>query len=538
LEVKVPSIFYGYSPEENEPDISFGSAPEIRDNVYKAPLQDMPTNPSNPLYQAMDNQRGPTYQQEQQQQEEREPDISFANELEGGFSDTALGQAMNNANNAVAMTMNQDDEPDISFGSQEEMQTATPQLPAPTPVVPPQETSMTTQQEPNISFDTDRPLGSDAGPLYTEGTLSTFESSPPAGTQMFPGTLTEDDLGNVDGLGESIKTGLEEAGQRGRAQVPVDAPPVLPVDGTAPGGRVGDPSAPIGGSDFMSSDGLSLSDVLTEAGYDVEALTREYGNIFEEYDPTREQFARRRDTLAEAGLDLQRGSAQLDLQRTQGQLGRQAESLRARQADVAEDLAMQQQLFGLQEEERATGLSRLREGARSNLFGLYRQQDVTNGFAGAGARNMALDRARRAFTTDVGGRISSLADTRRSDIARQQAERSSARQQRQLGSQLSGVEAELGEQGFLQKAFENRLAGFDLSRQEQRLGLEQNVFGLRKDYESDVRGRLIDIIKSGGDLDKFKLREEMKGPNETDTGISGYNSFYDNIYNEPRERFG
>ena len=119
----------------------------------------------------------------------------------------------------------------------------------------------------------------------------------------------------------------------------MDAPPVLPVDGTAPGGRVGDPSAPIGGSDFMSSDGLSLSDVLTEAGYDVEALTREYGNIFEEYDPTREQFARRRDTLAEAGLDLQRGSAQLDLQRTQGQLGRQAESLRARQADVAEDLA-------------------------------------------------------------------------------------------------------------------------------------------------------------------------------------------------------
>ena len=112
---------------------------------------------------------------------------------------------MNNANNAVAMTMNQDDEPDISFGSQEEMQTATPQLPAPTPVVPPQETSMTTQQEPNISFDTDRPLGSDAGPLYTEGTLSTFESSPPAGTQMFPGTLTEDDLGNVDGLGEASK---------------------------------------------------------------------------------------------------------------------------------------------------------------------------------------------------------------------------------------------------------------------------------------------------------------------------------------------
>ena len=45
----------------------------------------MPTNPSNPLYQAMDNQRGPTYQQEQQQQEEREPDISFANELEGVF---------------------------------------------------------------------------------------------------------------------------------------------------------------------------------------------------------------------------------------------------------------------------------------------------------------------------------------------------------------------------------------------------------------------------------------------------------------------
>ncbi len=535
----MPSIFYGYSPEDDEPDISFGSASEIRDSVFKAPLGDMSTNPSSPLFQAMDNQRGPTYAQELEDIEKEEPDISFSNALEGGFSQTPIGQAMNNANNVMSGTFDQDDEPDISFGSQEEMQTATPTLPSPTPVIPPQQMDVDTNEEPDISFDTDRPIGSDAGPLYTEGTLSTFPSGPPPGTQMFPGTLTEDDLGGVDDLGGSIKTGLEEAGQRGRAQVPVDAPPVLPEDRTAPGARVGDPSAPSAGSDFMSSSGLSLSDVLTEAGYDVEALTGEYGNIFEEYDPTREQFARRRDTLAEAGLGLQRGSAQLDLQRTQGQLGRQAESLRARQADVAEDLAMQQQLFGLQEEERATGLSRLREGARGNLFGLYRQQDVTGGFAGAGARNMALDRARRAFATDVSGKISSLADTRRSDIAIQQAERSSARQQRQLGSQLSGVEAELGEQGFLQKSFENRLAGFDLSRQEQRLGLEQNVFGLRKDYESDVRGRLIDIIKSGGDLDKFKLREEMKGPNATDTGISGYNSFYDNIYNEPQgERFG
>ena len=524
------SIFYGYSPEDDEPDISFSSVPENRDSVYKAPLGDMSTNPNSPLYQAMDNQRGPTYAQELQDIEDNEPDISFSNALEGGFSQTPIGQAMNNANNAMAGTVNQD----------AATQTSTPSLPAPTPVVPPQQMDVDTDEEPDISFaGGDRPEGSDAGPSYTEGTLSSFASGPPPGTQMFPGTLTEDDLGGADNLGGSIKTGLEEAGQRGRAQVPVDTPPVLPEDGTAPGARVGDLSAPSAGSDFMSSSGLSLSDVLTEAGYDVEALTGEYGNIFEEYDPTREQFARRRDSLAEAGLDLQRGSAQLDLQRTQGQLGRQAESLRARQADVAEDLAMQQQLFGLQEEERATGLSRLREGARSNLFGLYRQQDVTGGFAGAGARNMALDRARRSFTADVGGRISSLADTRRSDIARQQAERSSARQQRQLGSQLSGVEAELGEQGFLQRAFENRLAGFDLSRQEQRLGLEQNVFGLRKDYESDVRGRLIDIIKSGGDLDKFKLREEMKGPNETDTGISGYNSFYDNIYNEPQgERFG
>ena len=532
----MPSIFYGYSPEENEPDISFGSAPEIRDNVYKAPLQDMPTNPSNPLYQAMDNQRGPTYQLEQRQEDEREPDISFANELEGDFSDTALGQAMNNANNAVAMTMNQDDEPDISFGSQEEMQVATPQLPAPTPVVPPQETGMNTQQEPNISFDTDRPVGSDAGPLYTEGTLSTFESGPPAGTQMFPTGLTEDDLGGTQDEGQSIRSGLEETGQRGRAQTPTVTPPQLPTDGTAPGSRVGNPLTPDSGNDFMSASGLSLGDVLTEAGYDVEALTNEYGNIFEQYDPTREQFARRRDNLAEAGLDLQRGSAQIGLERAQGQLGRQAESLRARQADVAEDLAMQQQLFGLQEEERASGLSRLREGARSNLFGLYRQQDATGGFAGSGARNMALDRARRAFAGDVGGRISSLADTRKSDIARQQVERSSARQQRQLGSQLSGVEAELGDQGFLQRAFDNRLSGFDLTRQEQRLGLEQNIFGLRDDYKSDVRGRLIDIIKSGGDLDRFKLREEMKGPNATDTGISGFNNFYDDIYND--ERFG
>ena len=105
----MPNHYYGYDPSGDEPDISFSSVPGNRDNVYSPPLNDMPTNPNNPLYQAMDNQRGPTYQQEQQQQEEREPDVSFANELEGGFADTALGQAMNNANNAGARTVNADE---------------------------------------------------------------------------------------------------------------------------------------------------------------------------------------------------------------------------------------------------------------------------------------------------------------------------------------------------------------------------------------------------------------------------------------------
>ena len=93
----MPNHYYGYEPEE--PDISFSSSSKIMDTVYRRPLQDMSTNPSSPLYQAMNNQRGLTYTQ-MQNLESNEPEF-YTQNLEGSLSETALGQAMHNQRNSM-----------------------------------------------------------------------------------------------------------------------------------------------------------------------------------------------------------------------------------------------------------------------------------------------------------------------------------------------------------------------------------------------------------------------------------------------------
>ena len=317
-------------------------------------------------------------------------------------------------------------------------------------------------------------------------------------------------------------------------------------------------------------------------------------------------------------------------------------NVEARQGDIDEDLTMQNRLIGLQREDQLRGVDMARSQARGNLLNLYEDSQNTGGFAGSGARDAIRNRAIDSFTENAQNRISSLSDTRRLDIASEQAQtqrdrqyrgtesqlsglditdeqmearratqerglglqlgnlsisqerakNSKDRQLRSLGSQLSGVDitdterqlkfdqqqgntlsriedvrdSVLNAQGaaedvrgnianvrgnvlnlqdemagmedqrsYLQSALQNTFSGINLSGLRSSLGTERNIFNLRSDYEDDVRGRLIDIISSGGDLNPFKLTDAEKAgrdvPTATDS-MSAYNDFYANFYND------
>lgn len=542
----MPNHYYGYSPQEEEADISFGSVPEIRDTVYRKPLEDMPTNPSNPLYQAMDNQRGPTYQQEQQQQEEREPDISFANEIEQRNLDIGTQGTMSTFDSA------------------------------------PLAAAMNNQSPPAVNQDTMEPLTGTVDEASPGG-----RSLPGAGESAFDmssGTIinpVEGDLGvNTGNDDQPDKTPTVTTDRDDYVPTPSDpVNPTNPLDGfggaNVSGGNTGTGSGNTSGNQFRGS---MLEQALSD--YNVEALQDFYGNVFDEYDPTRQSFVEQRGLFDTRRLNLQRDEAGIGLERQQGQLGRQAdtlqdqlglnvnlnrireeqtqlqrEALEMREEDVDVDFAMRQRMLGLQEEQQAQALDATRSGARNQLMGLYSQSQVTGGFAGSGARDMVRQRAIDSFTDNASGRISSLADTRRIGLARQQATQQRDRQLRGLGSQLSGldladkqrqfqfdsqqgrvssalegIQSELGDEGFLQRSFENRMSNLDVTERMQELGREESIFGLQEDYRKDVRGRLIDIIRGGGNLDRFKLTEQEKldrGGNQTTQYGTGGMGAYD-----------
>ena len=546
----MPNHYYGYSPQEEEADISFGSVPEIRDTVYRKPLEDMPTNPSNPLYQAMDNQRGPTYQQEQQQQEEREPDISFANEIEQRNLDIGTQGTMSTFDSA------------------------------------PLAAAMNNQSPPAVNQDTMEPLtgtvdeASPGGRPLPRAGESAFDMS--SGTIINP---VEGDLGvNTGNDDQPDKTPTVTTDRDDYVPTPSDpVNPTNPLDGfggaNVGGGNIGTGSGNTGGNTGGNQfRGSMLEQALSD--YNVEALQDFYGNVFDEYDPTRQSFVEQRGLFDTRRLNLQRDEAGIGLERQQGQLGRQAdtlqdqlglnvnlnrireeqtqlqrEALEMREEDVDVDFAMRQRMLGLQEEQQAQALDATRSGARNQLMGLYGQSQVTGGFAGSGARDMVRQRAIDSFTDNASNRISSLADTRRIGLARQQATQQRDRQLRGLGSQLSGldladrqrqfqfdsqqgrvssalegIQSELGDEGFLQRSFENRMSNLDVTERMQELGREESIFGLQEDYRKDVRGRLIDIIRGGGNLDRFKLTEQEKldrGGNQTTQYGTGGMGAYD-----------
>ena len=74
-------------------------------------------------------------------------------------------------------------------------------------------------------------------------------------------------------------------------------------------------------------------------------------------------------------------------------------------------------------------------------------------------------------------------------------------------SQLSGIQSEIGEGGFLSQAYQNQLGQLGL-------GFQEDVYGLRDIYGEKQRDRLLDLINSGADLDRFRTGANDSGTPE------------------------
>jgi hypothetical protein len=328
--------------------------------------------------------------------------------------------------------------------------------------------------------------------------------------------------------------------------------------------------------------GTDLQSVLGDR-YDVGALQKEYGDIFADYDPTREQFAQKGlafgqeaagigygrrlgqyerqsellgSQLGEEGylaqamgrqmgqLGLSREAATSGAEFQTGALGRQREQLGLSRGAAEESAAFQTGELGRQRAGAQRGISQAYTGGRQGLLAMREQAAQTSGrggFAGSGAAQTQSERARQAYMGQLGGDVSNLKDRLTGIGAReqmvqsglerqmagfgiqgrgigareQQIESDLSRQMRgfdiqgqgvQAGfgeatqraqSQLTGIQSEIGEGGFLSQAYQNQLGQLGL-------GFQEDVYGLRDVYGEKQRDRLMDLISSGADLSRFR----------------------------------
>ena len=282
--------------------------------------------------------------------------------------------------------------------------------------------------------------------------------------------------------------------------------------------------------------------------YNVEALQAEYGNIFGEYDPTRETFAQQ-------GLAFGQEAAGIGYGRQKGQYERQAELLGSQLGEegyLAQAMGRQMGQLGLSREaaqssaafqtgelgrQRAgtqRGISQTYTGGRQGLMAMREQAGQAagrGGFAGSGAAQTQSERARQAYMGQLGGGVANLRDRLTGIGAREQQVQSDlSRQMRGFGiqeqgiqagygeatqraqSQLSGIQSEIGEGGFLSQAYQNQLGQLGL-------GFQEDVYGLRDKYGEKQRDRLMDLIASGADLSRFMGSGDPTKPGGTDVDI-------------------
>jgi hypothetical protein len=333
-----------------------------------------------------------------------------------------------------------------------------------------------------------------------------------------------------------------------------------------------------GQQDVLSTD---LQSVLGDQ-YNVEALQKEYGDIFADYDPTREQFAQKGLAFGQeaAGIGYERQKGQYERQaellgsqlgeegylaqamrRQMGQLGlsreaaesgaafqtgalgRQREQLGLQRGAAEESAAFQTGELGRQRAGTQRGISETYTGGRQGLMAMREQAGQAagrGGFAGSGAAQTQSERARQAYIGQLGGGVANLRDRltgigakeqmvqsgldrsmeefdiqgRGIGAREQQVQSDLSRQMRgfdiqgkgieagfgeatqRAQSQLSGIQSEIGEGGFLSQAYQNQLGQLGL-------GFQEDVYGLRDVYGEKQRDRLLDLIASGADLSRF-----------------------------------
>ena len=278
--------------------------------------------------------------------------------------------------------------------------------------------------------------------------------------------------------------------------------------------------------------GTDLQSVLGDR-YDVGALQKEYGDIFADYDPTRETFAQQ-------GLAFGQEAAGIGYERQRGQYGRQAELLGSQLGEegyLAQAMGRQMGQIGLSREAAESsaafqtgelgrqrtgtqrGISETYTGGRQGLMAMREQAGQAagrGGFAGSGAAQTQSERARQAYVGQLSGGVANLRDRLSGIGAReQQVESDLSRQMKGFGiqeqgvqagfgeatqraqSQLTGIQSEIGEGGFLSQAYQNQLGQLGL-------GFQEDVYGLRDVYGEKQRDRLMDLISSGADLSRFR----------------------------------
>ena len=219
----------------------------------------------------------------------------------------------------------------------------------------------------------------------------------------------------------------------------------------------------------------------------------------------------------------------------------QTQSERARQAYIG-------QLGG--------GVANLRDrltgiGAKEQMVqsGLERQMagfDIQGQGLGAREQQIQSDLSRQMAEFDIQGRgIGAREQQIESDLSRQmkgfdiqgkgiEAGFGEATQRAQ--SQLTGIQSEIGEGGFLSQAYQNQLGQLGL-------GFQEDVYGLRDIYGEKQRDRLLDLINSGADLDRFRTGANDSGTptppggNQTDRDIIGDMSWDYNYGNDNYEDY-
>ena len=259
-------------------------------------------------------------------------------------------------------------------------------------------------------------------------------------------------------------------------------------------------------------------------GYDVPALRQEYGDIFQEYDTTRERFVTDRADIQRGLIDAQLGETgflQQAMQRQQAGLDIQQNLLQQQVLDEGSLQSRRLDRLALQEEDIAQQQENVIGGARSQLFdAMQTARQETGGFSGSGARSTAVQRAIEGYSGDVGSRIASLnRNFQRVDLQRQDVELGSQRRLDVLGSQLDRLGLQREE---LDDSFQQRESRLEAQRSTLDLGQEENIFGLRERFADQTRGRLLDLIRSEADLSRFKLGSSPP-PGGSNPGSTGGN---------------